>query len=132
MTGQNTRVSDWLRINAANFPDRPCFVDEQRSLSFAEVNSRVNRIATSLRDLGVRRGDRVALFATDSPEYMEVVLACTKLSAVYVPLNFRLAQPELEMLLRTAEAKVLFFSDRYADMVAACDVPSQVCALCLE
>ena len=51
------------------------------------------------------------LVATDSPQYVETLLACMKLGAVYVPLNFRLARPELPTLLRTAEAKVLCYSD---------------------
>ncbi len=123
-TQQNTRVADWLRINASTVPDRACFVTDEASFTFAEVNARVNRLATWLRAMGVGKGDRVALFATDSPQYMEVLLACAKLGAVYVPLNFRLARPELEALLRAASAKVLFFSDRYAEMVAAVDVPT--------
>jgi len=60
---------------------------------------------------------------------VETLLACMKLGAVYVPLNFRLAKPELQMLLRTAEAKVLFFSDRYTDMVRAVDVPGLVATI---
>jgi acyl-CoA synthetase (AMP-forming)/AMP-acid ligase II len=120
---QNSRMADWIRIHARNIPDRRCFVTEQGATTFAEVNSRVNAVAGELARLGVAKGDRVALFATDSPEYIETLLACMKLGAVYVPLNFRLALPELQMLLRTAQAKVLFFSDRYADMVRALDVP---------
>lgn len=124
---QNSRVSDWIRINAGTVPGRACFVTDtgagQVTYTFREVNSRVNRIASALRRMGVAKGDRVALFATDSPQYVETLLACMKLGAVYVPLNFRLAQPELQTLLRTAEAKVLFFSDRYTDMVRAVDVP---------
>jgi acyl-CoA synthetase (AMP-forming)/AMP-acid ligase II len=120
---QNSRIADWIRINASTVPHRACFVTDTAGYTFREVNSRVNRIASALRRMGVEKGDRVALFATDSPQYVETLLACMKLGAVYVPLNFRLARPELQTLLRTAEAKVLFFSDRYTDMVRAVDVP---------
>ncbi|MBB4910908.1 class I adenylate-forming enzyme family protein [Actinophytocola algeriensis] len=120
---QNSRIADWIRINASTVPNRDCFVTGTVSYTFGEVNSRVNRIASHLRRMGVGKGDRVALFATDSPQYVETLLACMKLGAVYVPLNFRLAKPELQTLLRTAGAKVLFFSDRYTDMVRAVDVP---------
>jgi len=47
-----------------------------------------------------------------------------KLGAVYVPLNFRLARPELETLLRASESQVLFFSDRYRELVEAVDAPA--------
>ena len=129
---RNSRMADWIRIHARNIPDRRCFVTDTGSTTFREVNSRVNCVANELARFGVRKGDRVALFATDSPEYVETLLACMKLGAVYVPLNFRLALPELQMLLRTAEAKVLFFSDRYTDMVRSLDVPSLVATVCYD
>ncbi|MFF0771379.1 class I adenylate-forming enzyme family protein [Nonomuraea wenchangensis] len=123
-TQRTSRTADWIRIHARNTPTRPCFVTDTKSYTFAQVNARVNRVASELRRVGVGKGDRVALFATDSPAYMEVLLACMKLGAVYVPLNYRLARPELQTLLRTAEAKVLFFSERYSSMVESVDVPS--------
>jgi len=123
-TLQNSRASDWLRISAGNFPDRLCYATDTESFTFAEIESRVNRLATSLQGLGVHKGSRVALFATDSPRYMEILLACMKLGAVYVPLNFRLARPELETLLRASESQVLFFSDRYRELVEAVDAPT--------
>jgi acyl-CoA synthetase (AMP-forming)/AMP-acid ligase II len=123
-TQLTSRTGDWIRIHARNTPDKPCFVTDTESYTFAQVNSRVNRVANELRRMGVGKGDRVALFATDSTAYMEVLLACMKLGAVYVPLNYRLAGPELQTLLRTAETKVLFFSERYASIVETVDVPS--------
>src|SRR5690606_37834010 len=126
---RNSRMADWIRIHARNLPARRCLVTDTGATTFREVNSRVNCVANELARMGVGKGDRVALFATDSPEYVETLLACMKLGAVYVPLNFRLAQPELQMLLRTAEAKVLFFSDRYTDMVRAVDVPGLVATI---
>jgi len=110
---RNSRMADWIRIQARNIPDRRCFVTEHGSTTFAEVNARVNLVAGELARLGVAKGDRVALFATDSPQYIETLLACLKLGAVHVPLNYRLALPELQTVLRAADAKVLFFSDRY-------------------
>jgi acyl-CoA synthetase (AMP-forming)/AMP-acid ligase II len=126
---RNSRMADWIRIQARNTPDGRCFVTERGSATFAEVNARVNRVAAELARLGVAKGDRVALFATDSPQYIETLLACLKLGAVYVPLNYRLARPELQTLLRAADAKVLFFSDRYTGMVRALDVPGLVATI---
>ncbi|MEJ2890641.1 class I adenylate-forming enzyme family protein [Actinomycetospora aeridis] len=119
-------MADWIRIQARYAPGARCFVTDTGHSTFAEVNRRVNRVATGLAGLGVGKGDRVALFATDSPEYVETLLACLKLGAVFVPLNPRLAGPELRTVLHAAAPKVLFFSGRYAEMVAAVDVPGLV------
>src|SRR5580692_1299567 len=126
---RNSRMADWIRIQARNTPNGRCFVTEHGATTFGEVNARVNQVAGQLARLGVGKGDRVALFATDSPQYIETLLACLKLGAVYVPLNYRLARPELQTLLRAADAKVLFFSDRYTDMVRSLDVPGLVAAI---
>ena len=119
-------VGDWLRISAHNHPDRDCLVTADASYSFAETDARVNRLANALAARGIGRGDRVAIFATDSFRYVETLFASLKLAATYVPLNFRLAEPELRLLLTTAAPTCLVISDRYADMVAAVrdDVPS--------
>jgi acyl-CoA synthetase (AMP-forming)/AMP-acid ligase II len=72
---RNSRMADWIRIQARNTPGGRCFVTERGSTTFAEVNARVNRVAGELARLGVAKGDRVALFATDSPQYIETILA---------------------------------------------------------
>jgi len=110
------RIGEWLRLSAALRPDDRCFIDEglDRTLTFAEVNGRVNRLATALLGAGVRPGDRLAILAVDSHCYMETLLASMKLGTTYVPLNYRLAPSELVTLLDESEAKWIFVSQHYA------------------
>ena len=112
------RLGDYLRLSAQRFPDRPCFVTgDGATQTFAEANSRVNRLARALTDHGIGHGDRIAILAVDSVGYYEVIHASMKLGATYVPLNNRLAEEEVETLLRRAEPVALFVSSRY-DAVA--------------
>ncbi len=114
------QAGDYLRLSAERYPGRDCFVfDDGSSRTFAETNRRVNQLAGALHARRVRKGDRVAILATDSGEYVEVLMACMKLGAVYVPLNNRLADAEVLTLLRRAEPKALFASSRYTARVAA-------------
>ena len=114
------QAGDFLRLSAQRFPDRDCFVfDDGSSRTFAETNRRVNQLAARCTRRGVRKGDRVAILGTDSGEYVEVLMACMKIGAVYVPLNNRLADAEVLTLLRRAEPAALFASSRYAARVAA-------------
>jgi acyl-CoA synthetase (AMP-forming)/AMP-acid ligase II len=122
-----TRAGSFLKLSADRFPDRPCFVfGDGSSQTFAETNSRVNRLADALGRAGVGKADRVAIVATDSGGYVEVLLACMKLGATYVPLNNRLQDEELLTLLRRAEPKALFASSRYLEVTSrlAPQVPS--------
>lgn len=85
---------DVLRLSAARLGHKPAFIWNERSVSFAEVNSRVNRLIGALAGLGLVRGDRVAILARNRAEYFEVY-GVAKGGFVAVPLNFRLSQREL-------------------------------------
>src|SRR4051812_3784339 len=112
-----TRAGSFLKLSADRYPDRPCLVfGDGSEQTFAETNSRVNRLAGALATAGVTPGGRVAIVATDSGGYVEVLLACMKLGATYVPLTNRLQADELLTLLRRAEPTVLFASSRYLDV----------------
>jgi acyl-CoA synthetase (AMP-forming)/AMP-acid ligase II len=110
---------DWVSLHARYKPDARCLVRGDGSLrTFSEVNSRVNRLARALEARGLRRGDRIAIMATDSIEYVELMLASMKLGTAIVALNFRLSAPELTNLLSLSRPAALFISARYADTTA--------------
>lgn len=112
-------IGDYLRLNAARFPDKDCFVTNHgERYTFSETNSRVNRLSSALAQRGVRKGSRLAILATDSVEYYELILASLKLGATYVPLNNRLTEGEVTTLLSRAQPEALFTSERYVDMVS--------------
>ncbi|MTD15953.1 AMP-binding protein [Nakamurella sp. YIM 132087] len=112
-------LGEALPLSARRHPDKRCFVFPDGShLTFAEVNSRVNRLADALSAGGVGKGDRLAVFALDSHRYVEVVLAALKLGAVYVPLNYRLTRPEIEVLIGRSAPVMLFHDDRYSELLA--------------
>jgi acyl-CoA synthetase (AMP-forming)/AMP-acid ligase II len=117
--GLTISLGEALPLSAARFPDRAAFLFPDGSEhSFALTNSRVNKLVSALRAQGVKRGDRLAVFALDSHRYVELVLACLKLGAVYVPLNYRLMRSEVDVLLERAKPVGLFHDERYAELLA--------------
>ncbi|QTJ70699.1 AMP-binding protein (plasmid) [Rhodococcus sp. ZPP] len=112
-------AGDFLRLSAQRHPDRACFiVGDGSQWTFAEVNSRVNRLADALAAHDIGRGDRVAIFAVNGIGYAEVIFACLKLGCIYVPLNNRLAAEETADLLTIAAPAALFTDSRYIEHVA--------------
>ena len=88
-------------------------------ITYSELDDRASRAAEFLRDeWGVDPGDRVATLAQNRTETIELLFACAKLHAVLVPLNWRLAGPELEYILTDADAIGLVSDDVNADMAA--------------
>ncbi|MBN2123636.1 MAG: AMP-binding protein, partial [Deltaproteobacteria bacterium] len=67
--------------------------------------------------LGIEKGDRVAVMLENCPQFVELYLACSRLGAIFVPVNFRLAAPELDYTLKSARPRLLVFGEQYADTV---------------
>ncbi len=120
--------AEFLTISSAVVPDCDALVsgDGKKRVSYMEMASRVNRLSNALQSMGVGIGDRVAVMATNSPEYVEVYYACAKLGACFVPINFRAKQEELVFMINTSDAVLLFAEPRYLDLMASlrAEVPS--------
>jgi fatty-acyl-CoA synthase len=98
-----------------------------RTFTYAELDERVGRLASGLRErLGVARGDRVAVLAHNSTDLFEIQFACTRIGAIFAPMNWRLTFPELRFIVADCQPVVLFhdpdFADAARDLGAACGV----------
>ncbi len=103
---------------AERTPDRPAVVWEGeegdvRSVTYAELQVMANRLAHALRELGVRKGDRVGIFMPMAPEIVAATLACAKLGAVYLPIFSGFAAEAVATRLQDADAKVLVTADGF-------------------
>src|SRR5215468_4515110 len=116
-------VSIPLRVarNAAAWPDRRAVVCEGRSRTWAAFDRRINQIARSLAGIGVGKGDKIAILAANSVEYMETFMGGLRAGACVVPLSTMAAADALEKMLDDCDAKVLFLSDQYRSLVEPCE-----------
>jgi len=88
-------------------PDRPALMFEDTTWTFAQLDARATLAARALDRSGVESGTRVGFLAKNHPDYFTMMFACAKLGAVLVPLNWRLAPPELAYVVNDCEATVL-------------------------
>jgi len=95
------------------FPDRIAVVDGEKRFSYREFADRVHHLAGGLRGLGLNPGDRVALLEWNSHRYLEAYFACAHAGLVLMPINSRLAAPEVEFILRDSDARALLFSEPF-------------------
>ena len=114
----NEGVGSWTARRARKTPDRVAMIHGSGRVSYAELHDRVTRLAVSLRDLGVRRGDRVAFLGPNHPAFVETMFATWAAGGVFVPLNFRLAPPELAHQLADSGAGTLVYGPAYAESAA--------------
>jgi acyl-CoA synthetase (AMP-forming)/AMP-acid ligase II len=97
-------LGEILARNARQYPDKTALVFDGRSLTFGELNSRVNRLAGALARRGVAHGSNVAVLMFNKLEVIESYFACQKIGACPVPVNFRLVRPEIEYILGNSMA----------------------------
>jgi fatty-acyl-CoA synthase len=116
--------TDWLARHALYTPDADALVwaPTGEALTYADCHEQGQRLAAWLAaEHGLRKGDRVAVLAQNTLEHVLLFIAAQKAGFILVPLNFRLAQPELQYLVEDSDPAVLFFSEKYADTARALD-----------
>ncbi len=115
----NQGVGSWISRRARRTPDRVAIVHEGRASTYLGLHERVSRLAGALRGLGVGRGDRIAYLGPNHQAYLETLFAAGTLGAVFVPLNMRLAGPELAHHLTDSGSSVLVYAPAQAAVLAS-------------
>jgi fatty-acyl-CoA synthase len=107
---------------AETWPDHEAIIHGDKRFSYREVRERANRLAAALLDLGVRKGDKVAILLTNLPQWAFAEFAVDKLGAVVVPINTRYTPDEMRYILTHSDSTTLIMMDRflkldYMDMI---------------
>ncbi|QHO79391.1 acid--CoA ligase [Bradyrhizobium sp. CCBAU 051011] len=109
-----------IERNAAFSPDKPAIHFEGETLSYATFNQKIEQVARALKSqLGVERGDRVAILSLNRPDHLLLLYACARLGAMLVPLNWRLAVAEQLFILSDADTKVLVLEHAFEALLPA-------------
>jgi len=104
----------WIRDTARRTPSRVAIDYLGREVTYEELERRSDALAVALTKRGLRRGDRLATLSGNSPEHVIAFFACAKAGFVLVPLNWRLAAPELAYQLTDAEPALFLVEDEHA------------------
>ena len=99
-------------------PEKVAFVCGERSVTYGELDHRVNAVAHALARRGVAKGDRVAVLMGNNLEHIEVLLGSFRLGAVAVPISFRLAPPEAAFVVEDSGSMVLVVDEVFAPVAA--------------
>jgi long-chain acyl-CoA synthetase len=105
------------------FADKPALIFEGRPYSYRELDEMVNRLANGLSGLGVQRGDRLALFLPNIPEFVIAYLAGQKLGAITVSVNALLTSREVHFILADCSAVVVITTPELQANVPAAELP---------
>jgi fatty-acyl-CoA synthase len=125
---------DWIAHHANVRPNKVAVVDRHGddssiNYTYAQLHDRVERLAAYLRSVGVERGDRVGLLATNGIEFFDVEFACGRLGAIAVLLNWRLTVPELTYICTDSSPRVLIHGASMTETANALQGPCGISQL---
>ncbi|MDR1444248.1 MAG: AMP-binding protein [Treponema sp.] len=130
--GQWPTLPEMYRIIVSRFGERFCFTvyePDRISLNYRESLERIEAAARWLHAKGIRRGDKVALTGKNSPEWAVAYLGILFAGAVVVPIDYQLKNDELDLLIRTSGAKILFVDEEKYEHYRALGLPKELVSL---
>ncbi|MEG1509324.1 MAG: AMP-binding protein, partial [Clostridia bacterium] len=109
----NKTVGNILQELAVNYADNVAIKYSTRDYSktWQQFNEECNKVAKGLLSLGIKKGDHIAIWATNVPEWLETLFSSAKIGAVLVTVNTNYKNFELEYLLRQSDSKLLVMID---------------------
>ncbi|OGA02220.1 MAG: hypothetical protein A3H35_14635 [Betaproteobacteria bacterium RIFCSPLOWO2_02_FULL_62_17] len=110
-------ISHILPRARALFADHLAVWDGEKRFTFEELGRRVDALVGALKAKGVKRGDRVGILDVNSHRYAEAYYACAQAGMILLPLNSRLAPPELKYVLNDSSAKALIVTEPFFSAV---------------
>lgn len=110
-------IKQYIEKYASENPGKIYLYFKDEEIRFKEFNDNINKRANYLLDLGIERGDRVALYLPNCPEFLYTWLACTKIGAAIVPINTAYKAEETKYVLNHSETKLVVTNKEYLDLV---------------
>ena len=110
-------LGEIVASNARRFPDREAVIYGDTRLTFREFNARINRLAHALMDIGIKKGEKVAILLFNCNQYLEAYFALAKMGAIAVPVNFRLHPEEIAYIVDNADAVAFILGETFVDTI---------------
>jgi len=110
-------IGHLLTKASRTYPERLALVYGDKEFTYREINERVNRFANALKELGLKKGDRVAIVQKNCPQILETFFACFKSGIAAVPINVRLHPNELAYIIGDSGAKAIVYSEDFIETV---------------
>lgn len=122
-----------LAHHAERSSDRAITVYEGKVTTYGEMATRATALATGLHERGVEPGQVVGLLSYNCPEFLETIFAANYLGAIVMPINWRLAAPEVRYILEHSQARVLVCHEDLADLAddATNDLDTSLLNVCI-
>jgi fatty-acyl-CoA synthase len=114
---KSMNIAWWVQRWAELTPERPAIIFENQVISYNELCARADRTSCWLQSIGIEKGDRVAVMLHNCPEFLDLFLACSRLGAIFVPINFRVTSIELDYFITNCRPRLFIHGDDFLGVV---------------
>ena len=113
-------MGDLFESVAAEVPaDHPALIHDDRTITWAELDSHSNQLANALLAAGLDSGSKVAFYMRNQPAYMELLIACFKSRLIHVNINYRFKNNELSYLFSNSDAEAVIYDAEFRPLIEA-------------
>ncbi|HOJ70439.1 MAG TPA: long-chain fatty acid--CoA ligase [Syntrophorhabdaceae bacterium] len=115
MTERIINTGEWIERWSYIQPEKTAVYSNGVPYSYRALNERINKLTHILLAKGIRKGDRVAVLLHNCLQYVEIFFAVSKIGGILVPLNWRLAMPELEFIIKDSRTRSVIFEEEFLE-----------------
>lgn len=106
-------IGDLLRQSARKFPDRLAITGDDISITYADMNIRVNKLANGLLASGLRKGDKLGILLMNCYQFLELIMACAKAGIIMVPINWRFQSDEIQYIVQHSDTTAMILGEEF-------------------
>jgi len=119
---KSMNIAWWVEKWASLHPEKVAVIYMEDKITYEKLSKRMDATCVYLQSIGIEKGDRICVMLKNSVEFLELFLACGKLGAIFVPINFRLATPEIKYLIENAGPRLFVFDEEFFKVVEPLDL----------
>ncbi len=112
----NKGLGFWLAKRRMKNPDKTAVIFDDQRVTYREFADAADAVAATLWRRGIRKGDSVAYLGENSPQFLQVLFGAAQIGAVFVPVNTRLAPPEVRHILVDSDARALILDPEFLEV----------------
>lgn len=119
---KSMNIAWWVQRWAELTPERAAVIYEDQIISYEELCDRADMTSCWLQSIGIEKGDRVAVMLNNCPEFLDLFLACSRLGAIFVPINFRITSIELDYFITNCRPRLFVHGENFSKAVNDLDL----------
>lgn len=112
--------------NVKKNPDKVALIGDGYHITYQRLEKETEQTANLLRNIGIKKGDRIALLFSNSPKFFEIIYGIMRIGAIPVPINTKLKASSVEYILKNSAASLLIYHEQVERLFRSLTIPNNI------